>query len=154
MEISSRVFPFPPLYLYMEISRRVSPVLTSVILIPCSETVTETRVSFLFCFFACKEPYKSQKSIFWNFPYLKGVCCEIFWLLSFWPLTVVTRYLKYWEFAHSLIAHSLRSLRSNEWLWTICSDCSGKMSGCEQIAQVTHDKWATVSDSLRSLMIL
>ena len=27
------------------------------------------------------------------------------------------------------------------------------MSDHEQIAQVAHDKWATVSDSLRSLMI-
>ena len=27
------------------------------------------------------------------------------------------------------------------------------MSDCEQIDQVAHDKWATVSDSLRSLMI-
>ena len=42
-----------------------------------------------------------------------------------------------WEFAHSLI----------------CSVRSNKMSDCEQIAQVAHDKWATISDSLRLLMI-
>ena len=70
-------------------------------------------------------------------------------------------YLQGWEFAQSLICSSLicsfvqvlRSLRSNEQLWAICSDCSGQMSDCEQITQVTHDKWATVSDWLRLLMI-
>ena len=41
-----------------------------------------------------------------------------------------------WEFAHSLI----RSFHSNQ------------MSDCEWIAQVTQDKWATVSESLRLLM--
>ena len=35
----------------------------------------------------------------------------------------------------------------------IRSDCSGQMSDCEQIAQVTHDKRATVNDLLRGLMI-
>ena len=40
--------------------------------------------------------------------------------------------------AHSLIAHSLRSLKSNE--------------HCERFAQIAQDKWATVSESLRSLM--
>ena len=44
-----------------------------------------------------------------------------------------------------LIAHSLIALKSNEWLWAICSDCSGQMSDCEQIAQVAHDKWANLS---------
>ena len=34
----------------------------------------------------------------------------------------------------------------------ICSDCSGQMSDCEQIAEIAHKKWATVSKSLRSLM--
>ena len=57
------------------------------------------------------------------------------------------------SFAHRLFAHLLRSLKSNEQLWAICSDRSGQRSDCEPIAQVTHDKWATVSDSLRSLMI-
>ena len=46
-----------------------------------------------------------------------------------------------WEFAHSLIAHSL-----------ICTDRSRQMSDCEQIAQVANIKRATVSKSLRSLM--
>ena len=41
-----------------------------------------------------------------------------------------------WEFAHSLI----RSFHSNQ------------MSDCEWIAQVTQDKWATVSESIRLLM--
>ena len=46
-----------------------------------------------------------------------------------------------WEFAHSLIAHSL--------IW---SDRSFVMSDCEQFAQIAQDKWATVRESLRSLM--
>ena len=53
-----------------------------------------------------------------------------------------------WEFAHLLI-----SLKSNEWLWAICSDRSKQMSHCERFAQVAHDKWATMSDLLMSLMI-
>ena len=52
-----------------------------------------------------------------------------------------------WEFAHLL-----RSLKSNEQLWAICSNRSGQMSNCEQIAQVAHVKRATISKSLRSLM--
>ena len=51
------------------------------------------------------------------------------------------------------ICSSLRLLRSNEWMWVICTYCSGQMRDCEGIAQVAHDKWATLSDSLRSLMI-
>ena len=39
-----------------------------------------------------------------------------------------------WEFAHSLIAHLLISLKSNEQLW--------------RFAQIAQDKWATVSKSL------
>ena len=42
-----------------------------------------------------------------------------------------------WEFAHSLI----------------CSDRFNQMSDCERFAQIAQDKWATVSDSLRSHMI-
>ena len=34
----------------------------------------------------------------------------------------------------------------------IRSDCSGQMSDNEQIAEIAHQKWATVSKSLRSLM--
>ena len=36
-------------------------------------------------------------------------------------------------------------------MWAICSGRSGKMSDCERFAQVAHDKWVNVSDSLRSL---
>ena len=36
-------------------------------------------------------------------------------------------------------------------MWAICSGRSGKMSDFERIAQVAHDKWVNVSDSLRSL---
>ena len=32
-------------------------------------------------------------------------------------------------------------------------DCSNQMSDCEQLAQIPQDKWATVSESLRSLML-
>ena len=35
----------------------------------------------------------------------------------------------------------------------IRSFCSNQMSNCERFAQIAQDKWATVSDSLRSLMI-
>ena len=47
-----------------------------------------------------------------------------------------------WKFAHSLIAHLL-----------ICSDCSNQMSDCDQFDQISQDKWATVSESLRSLIL-
>ena len=49
-------------------------------------------------------------------------------------------FLQGWEFAHSLNAHSF-----------ICSFSSNQMSDCERFAQITHDKWVTVSKSLRSL---
>ena len=52
---------------------------------------------------------------------------------------------------NSLIAHSLRSLKSNEQLWAIHSDRSSEMSDCERIAQVAHIKRATVSKLLRLL---
>ena len=49
-------------------------------------------------------------------------------------------------------AHLLKITHFDEQLWAICSDRSGQMSDCERIAQVSHDKEATVSESLRSLM--
>ena len=57
---------------------------------------------------------------------------------------------------NSLICSSLiRSFahfdKSNEQPWANCSGCSEEMSDLEQIAQVAQDKWATLSDSLRSL---
>ena len=63
-----------------------------------------------------------------------------------------------WELPHSLIAHllithSLILLKSNERLCAILSERSRQMSDCERITQVTQEKGATVSDSLRSLMI-
>ena len=60
-------------------------------------------------------------------------------------------YFQGWEFAHSLIAHLLILLKSNERLWAICSDHSRQMSDHKQIAQVAQSKWATVSEWLRSL---
>ena len=53
-----------------------------------------------------------------------------------------------WEFAHLL-----RLLRTNERLWANRPDRSGRISNCERIAQVAHDRRATVSDLLRTLMI-
>ena len=53
------------------------------------------------------------------------------------------------SFAH--LFKSLKSLRTNEQMWAICSGRSGQMSDCEQIAQVVHEKWANVSDLLRLL---
>ena len=55
------------------------------------------------------------------------------------------------SFAHCSFAHLLISLKSNERLWAIRSDCSRQMSDHERIAQVAQRKWATVSESLRSL---
>ena len=50
-----------------------------------------------------------------------------------------------WEFAHSLITHSLIAHL------LILSFRSNQMSDCERFAQIAQDKWATVSESLRSL---
>ena len=44
------------------------------------------------------------------------------------------------SFAHHSFAHLL-----------ICSFCSNQMSDFERFAQIAQDKWATVSESLRSL---
>ena len=52
------------------------------------------------------------------------------------------------EFAHSLITHSLICSFAHS---LICSFCSNQMSNCERFAQIAQDKWATVSESLRSL---
>ncbi len=40
------------------------------------------------------------------------------------------------------VSESLRSLIKNERPWAIRSGPSEEMSDCEQIAQVTHQKWA------------
>ena len=69
-----------------------------------------------------------------------------------------------WEFAHSLIAHLLirsyrsnqmsdllRSLKTNERMWANRSVRSEEMRDRKRIPQVAEDKWAAVSDSLRSL---
>ena len=45
-----------------------------------------------------------------------------------------------WEFAHLLITHLL-----------IRSFCSNQMSDYERFTQIAQDKWATVSELLRSL---
>ena len=45
----------------------------------------------------------------------------------------------------------LKIAHFNERLLAIPSDHSGQKSDCEQIAQVAHDKRATVSELLRSL---
>ena len=70
----------------------------------------------------------------------------------------IRSYVQGWEFAHSLIAHSLicsnrsdqmsdwlRLLRTNERLWANPSGCSGLMSHRERIALVLHDNRANCS---------
>ena len=51
------------------------------------------------------------------------------------------------------VSYSLRLLKIKEQPWANHSGRSRKLSDREQIAQVAHDKWMTLSDSLRSLMI-
>ena len=70
-------------------------------------------------------------------------------MLRFWNL-VICAGLGIRSFAHRSFA---QLLRSNERLWVIRSYCSRQMSNCERIAQVAHVKRATVSNSLRSIMI-
>ena len=70
-------------------------------------------------------------------------------MLRFWNL-VICAGLGIRSFAHRSFA---QLLRSNERLWAIRSYCSRQMSNCERIAQVAHVKRATVSNSLRSIMI-
>ena len=55
------------------------------------------------------------------------------------------------SFLVSDVSESLISLKSNERLWAIRSDCSRQMSDRQRIAQVAQRKWAIVSESLRSL---
>ena len=43
-----------------------------------------------------------------------------------------------WDFAHSLIAHLLKSLRTNERMWAICSGHSGQMSNRRRFVQVAQ----------------
>ena len=61
--------------------------------------------------------------------------------------------LQLFRCSQSRVGDSLRSLRKNEHLWANRSDRSGQMNNHERIAQVDHDKRATVRDSIRSLMI-
>ena len=51
------------------------------------------------------------------------------------------------------VRDSLRSPRTNERLWANHSGFSCQKINCEQIPQAAHDKRATVSNSIRSLMI-
>ena len=51
------------------------------------------------------------------------------------------------------MSDALRSLKTNQQLWANRSGHSRQMSHYEQIAQVAHDKWAIMSNSLRLLMI-
>ena len=95
--------------------------------------------------------------------------CHDIYRLQFWPWCIVFSSIfmitkvklgschgsfasiQGWEFAHSLIAHWLIFLKSNERLWASRSDRSRQMSDRERIAQVAQRKWATTSESLRSL---
>ena len=49
-------------------------------------------------------------------------------------------------FQQRSIPRAGNSLKSNERLLAIHSDPSRKLSDCERISQVAHDKWATVSE--------
>ena len=49
-------------------------------------------------------------------------------------------------FQQRSIPRAGNSLKSNERLLAIHSDRSRKLSDCERISQVAHDKWATVSE--------
>ena len=83
-----------------------------------------------------------------------------FWLIQVCPASP-TPGLGIRLFAHRSFAHFTQikwaalsdSLKTNERLWVNHSGHSYQKSDCERIAQVAHDKWATVSDLLRSLMI-
>ena len=78
-------------------------------------------------------------------PQLMGWCSN--------PCPLVSSRLGIHSFAHCPFAHSLRSLKSNERLWVLHWYCSGQMRDCERIAQVAHVKRATLSKSLRSLIL-
>ena len=77
----------------------------------------------------------------WDFfiPYLSSCFrfCWRIWTIFTWEKRT---YNQGWEFAHLLIVHSLiHSFRSNQ------------MSDCEGFPQIAQNKWATVSELLRSL---
>ena len=92
---------------------------------------------------------KTEFENFWKIKSLQNYCSLFFG----GPMACLNRA------GNSLICSSLRSfdhslilLKSIERLWAIRSDCSRQMSDCEWIAQVAQDKWAIVSESLKSLM--
>ena len=53
------------------------------------------------------------------------------------------------QFCISIIYDKLKSRAGNS---LICSFRSNQMSGCERFAKIAQDKWAIVSESLRSFM--
>ena len=59
------------------------------------------------------------------------------------------------SFLLSEVSKLLRSLRTNDQPWAICSGCSEGMSNCEQIAQVAHQKRANeqIAHFLSELLI-
>ena len=63
-------------------------------------------------------------------------------------VSLIQSYYQGWDL---LIAHSLISLKSNERLWANRSGRLRQMSNYERFAQVAHQKWATISESLRLL---
>ena len=60
-----------------------------------------------------------------------------------------THFTHFTHFNRATVSDSLRSLKTNERLWANRSGRSRQMSNHEQIAQVAHDSWATVSNLLR-----
>ena len=73
--------------------------------------------------------------------------------------SLIYSFVKIAQIKLATVSNLLRLLRTNEQLWANCSGCSCQKSDREwiaqvaQVAQVAHDKWATMSDSLRWLMI-
>ena len=68
-------------------------------------------------------------------------------------LSLICSFAQITQIKWATVSDSLRSLRTNEWLWANRSGCSCQKSDRKWIAQVAHDKRATVRDLLRSLMI-
>ena len=89
--------------------------------------------------------------LLWKHTFPTIICIRLLWKHTL-PTII---WIQGWEFAHSLIAHSLIHsfahslilLKKNERPWANCSGRSEEMSDREQFAQVAQDKWATVSKS-------
>ena len=57
-------------------------------------------------------------------------------------LSLICSFAQITQIKWATVSDSLRSLRTNEWLWANRSGCSWQISNCEQFSQVAHYKWA------------